>query len=139
MKIFLSYAYTGEDHDIVVERMRRIRGMIASMNMEVYCNAFDPDIEQFSEWGEFLRDAVKKMEDYDTLLIINTSERRSEGMLGEIGAALARGMTLWLAQHRSSVGKTSLTTLVDDTFVWNGEEDLLVKVKQLIEKHDDKA
>lgn len=136
MKIFLSYAYTGEDHDAVVGRMRRIHDTIQSQGVAVYCNAFDPDIEKFSAWGEFMRDAVKKMQGYDTLLIINTSERRSEGMLGEMGAALARGMKILLAQHISSVDKTSLPTIADQAFVWQDEDELLEKITALIRSYD---
>lgn len=132
MNIFLSYAHTGENEVDVRRRMQTVHDALASGGNNVYCNMFDEDTKHFSTPREFIFDALEKLRAYDTVLVINTSERRSEGMLIEIGAALALGKRLIVAQHSSSVGKTYVPELAEHTFVWHHEEDLLdLIVKQV--------
>lgn len=130
MKLFCSYAFTGEDEAAVRARMERVVETLKNLGHDVYYNILDPDYDTFSSWGDFLRNAIANMKGYDTVLVIMTSRRRSEGMLGEVGAAVAMGKEIILAEHTSAVGFTSLPSLTDEVFTWDDEEELLAKLKE---------
>lgn len=128
MKIFLSYAFTGEDKETVERRMRRIVDAFVKKGHTAYCNMFDEETKVFLTPREFVFDAVKKLRDYDTVIVINTSERRSEGVLIEVGAALALDKRIVVAQHKSSVNTTYLPELSETTFIWEDEDELVDKL-----------
>lgn len=125
MKVFCAYAYTGEDTKTVTERMTKIYDLLTGLKLKPYVDLFDDDANDLSEAGDFIRLTVGKLSGYDTLFVISTSERRSEGMLMEIGAALAAGKRIIYAQHETAVGKTYIPELAEYTFVWQTDDDLL--------------
>lgn len=132
MKVFCSYAFTGEDHNVLRARLLALRDIFEELNLEYYVNQFAPKwqemVDRGADGGEFMFMALKEIEPCDVMLVIMTSERRSEGMLMEVGAALMAGKKIVLAQHASSVGKTYLNTIANDTIVWHSDEDLLQQV-----------
>lgn len=134
MKIFVSYAFTGEDFKVLRQRLNKLREVFDSLGVDYYINTFAPEwqgmMDRSATGGEFLHFALKDMKTNDIVFVIQASERRSEGMLMEIGAAVAMGKTIVLAQHVSSIGKTYLNTVVNDTFTWQTEEELLQKTKE---------
>lgn len=135
MKAFVSYAFTGEDETVLTARLRNIKKVFDKLHINSYINMFSPGysdlVERNATGGEYMCSALPDLQTSDVVLVLNTSPRRSEGMLMEIGAALAWGKKIILAQHASSVGETYLPTLAKETFVWQSDEDLLQKVEQL--------
>ncbi len=133
MKIFVSYALTGEDFDVLSKRLSDIRTVFEELGVGYYINTFAPEwqsmMDRKATGGEFLYVALKSMKTCDVVLVINSSDRRSEGMLMEMGAAVATGKKIVLAQHQSSVGKTYLPTVADDTFVWQHKFELIEKIR----------
>lgn len=136
MKVFVSYAFTGEDFDSLRKRLSDIRTLFEEMGLDYYINTFAPEwrgmMDRGATGGEFLDFALESMKISDIVLVLNSSERRSEGTLMEIGAAVAMGKKIILAQHQSSVGKTYTPTVADESFVWQTEEDLLQKIKDTL-------
>ena len=130
-KVFCSYAYTGEDQALVRERMFGIKKVLDRLSIQSYCDLFDIATESFTEPQQFIRSALDELAKSDVLLVINTSERRSEGMLIEVGAAITRGLPIIYAQHESSINKTYLPSLANETFVWREEEQLLESIGEL--------
>lgn len=133
MKIFVSYAFTGEDFKVLRKRLTDLRQLFDSLKLDYYINMFAPEWQDMMDskaaGGEFLDFALDNMRTCDTVLVINASDRRSEGTLMEIGAAVAMDKKIVLAQHQSSAGSTYTPSVADDTFTWNSEEELLEKVK----------
>lgn len=129
MKVFVSYAFTGEDHAVLQERLSGLRDVFNELGLDFYINIFAADwqamMDRNATSAEFLKDALRDMKTSDVALIIQSSERRSEGMLIEIGAAFAMGKKIVLAQHVSCVGKTYLPTIANHTFLWNDNAELL--------------
>lgn len=134
MKVFVSYAYTGEDFDVLRKRLSDIRAVFEELGVDYYINTFAPEwqsmMDRKATGGEFLYVALKSMKTCDVVLVINSSDRRSEGMLLEIGAAAAMGKKIVLAQHQSSLGKTYLPTVAEETILWHNEAELLQKIKE---------
>lgn len=113
MRIFCSFAYTGEDQAAVEERMGCIVAELEAHGHEVYCNIFDDGIVGFTEPKEFLNRALSVLPEYDIVFVIMTSPRRSEGLLIEVGAALALGKRLIVAEHESVAGGSYVPTLAE--------------------------
>lgn len=133
-KIFCSYAYTGEDKEVVESRMASIVEIFKRASVDVYCNLFDGATENYTNPKQFLDRAIEMMADYDTVFVIQTSARRSEGMLIEIGAAMAQKRTILLAQHKSAVGESYLSEIAEKTFVWETNENLYDIATKLVDK-----
>ena len=131
-KIFCSYAFTGEDKLKVEARMRRVVDLLEGCGHEVYCNLFDSATESYGNPRQFLRRAIDQMNECDKILAIQTSPRRSEGMLIEIGVAIARDKSILLAQHQSTVGKSYLPDLARRTQTWHSESELDTAIITLI-------
>lgn len=133
MKIFVSYAVTGEDPAKVKQLLRRVRdaleGLHVSYHINCFADGYEPLVKGDATPDEYLRFAFKQLGDSDAVLILMTSPRRSEGMLMEVGAAAWLKKKVILAQHESSVGQTYLPTIADEAFVWQTEDDLFGKLE----------
>ena len=136
-KIFCSYAFTGEDKLKVEARMRRVVDLLEGCGHEVYCNLFDGATESYGSPRQFLRRAIDQMNECDKILVIQTSPRRSEGMLIEIGVAMARDKSILLAQHQSATGKSYLPDLAKQTQTWQNESELDTAIITLIKSECD--
>lgn len=138
MKVFCSIAQTGENEQAVAARMEQICGIFRELDIPVYCLLYDERAKDVTEPRDFMAIALERLRSYDTLFVINTSSRRSEGMLMEIGAALERGMKIVYAQHVSSINTTYVPSLADQHFIWENEEELMVATRRLFDemRHD---
>ena len=136
-KIFCSYAFTGEDKLKVEARMRRVVDLLEGCGHEVYCNLFDGATESYGSPRQFLRRAIDQMNECDKILAIQTSPRRSEGMLIEIGVAIARNKSILLAQHQSATGKSYLPDLAKQNQTWQNESELDATIVNLIKSERD--
>lgn len=87
--VFCSYAFTGEDEAVVRARMRTVVAALEQVGCAVYCNLFDPAWSSYHTPGEFIRRALSVLPQYDMVLVVQASPRRSEGMLMEVGAGQA--------------------------------------------------
>ncbi len=130
-KIFCSYAFTGEDKAVVVERMRLITDTFRAAGVEAYCNLFDTKVEGLSGAKQFMDVALEELEVCDLVFVVMASERRSEGMLIEIGAAYAAGKPIILACHTSADGTTYLNQLAVKTLHWHTNQDLTRLIETL--------
>ena len=128
-KIFCSYAFTGEDKLKVEARMRRVVDLLEGCGHEVYCNLFDNATDNYNNPRQFLRRAIDQMNECDKILVIQTSPRRSEGMLIEIGVAMARNKSILLAQY--------LPDLANRTQTWHSESELDTAIITLIKSECD--
>ena len=88
--VFCSYAFTSEDEAVVRARMRTVVAALRQVGCAVYCNLFDPAWPSYHTPGEFIRRALSVLPQYDMMLVVQASPRRSEGMLMEVGAALVQ-------------------------------------------------
>lgn len=136
-KIFCSYAFTGEDKLKVEARMCRVVDLLERCGCEVYCNLFDDATDNYNNPRQFLRRAIGQMNECDKILVIQTSPRRSEGMLIEIGVAMARNKSILLAQHQSATGKSYLPDLAKRTRTWQNESELDAAIITLIKSECD--
>ena len=134
MKIFCAYAFTGEDLDVVTDRMKLVVDSLNAQGHETYCNRFDPIVDEIQKKDDieaiFLR-AFDLIEEYDVVAAIITSPNKSVGQIKEIGVALSQSKPVYLFEHTSAKGSTYLPRLATKYYEWSTEEDLLMALKEL--------
>lgn len=114
VKIMVSYKYTGEPIDKLEGLLSAICNTLCNVGMDPYCLYFakvDGLIPQKSP-SEMMRIAFDQINKSDALLVVQSSESRSEGMLMEVGYAIANKIPILVATH-SSVSMTYLPSLAD--------------------------
>lgn len=131
-KLFCSYAFTGEDEARVRARMRRVVNLLENNGCEAYCNLFDPAVKNYTSPRQYLLRAIEQMNGCDSVLVVQTSPRRSEGMLMEVGVAIARGKPILLAQHQSAADASYLPELAEQTQIWHSDASLDSAIIDLI-------
>lgn len=130
-RVFCSYAYTGEDKTTVERRMNAVLDVFHAAGLETYCIMCDERTAGFTNPGQYIRLALREVKNSDVVFALKSSERRSEGQLLEIGAALALDIPVIYAQHESSIGNTYVDTLAEHTFLWQNEGDLPHAIRAL--------
>jgi hypothetical protein len=136
VKIFISYAFTGESEPAVAARLTAVQSTLEKAGHQAYCFHFDPVRTPDMSEAECIAIALDKMVGNDVVLALGVSERRSEGMLLEIGASLVRNMPVVYAQNVSAVGTSYLPSLADYTFVWCDENELLQRLREYFGEND---
>ena len=131
MKIFCAYAFTGEDKPAVEARMRRVCNALKASGHDVYCNMFAPDYEQLKGVRQIFAHAFAALQAADVVIPVVASDRRSEGQLIEIGAALVLGKPVYLLQHVSATEKSYIQDLATKTVVWHTEDELAAEAARI--------
>jgi nucleoside 2-deoxyribosyltransferase len=127
MKLFCAYAFTGENLEIVTQRMQIVVDTLNAAGHEAYCNRFDTVVDALQEQGNvkaIFNDAFNHIEASDALVAIVSSPTRSIGQIMEIGTALSHHKPVYLFEHTSAVGSSYLAQLADRHYTWNNLEDL---------------
>ena len=131
MKIFIGQAVTGEDIKKLKEENKEIIKILNENNYECYCTFLEnKKWENDFSAGEKLKYAFKKIDENDIFLAIVRSEKRSEGMLMEIGYALSKNKKLILAINKN-VQDTYLRELTDNVIEFENIEELNEKLKEI--------
>lgn len=134
MKLFCSYAYTGEELEAVERRMRLVVDALKEAGHEPYCPLFDELMAPFvaaNDLKSVFAHAFKGIKENEAVVVINSSERRSEGQLMEIGAALISGKPVYLLQNKAAVDRSYLSKVVTKTWVWETEDELRQALRKL--------
>jgi nucleoside 2-deoxyribosyltransferase len=134
MKLFCSTAMTGENEVEVTERMKLVVDTLQAAGWEAYCQSLDPHVRKLQQQG------VKAQLDYafevlatcEALAVIVTSDRRSEGVLMEVGAALAAKKPVYLFWHElADANGSHLPKIATKVFEWQSEDELSSALQQL--------
>lgn len=134
MKVFCSYAFTGEDEAVVADRMEKIVEVLRGNGHEVYCNLFDKHTVPLLDKNDvkaILLDAFTHLADCDVVVAIVTSPRRSIGQSMELGVALNDSKPIHLFEHESARHSTYLENISDTHAVWVTEEDLITQLREI--------
>ncbi|MBL8031800.1 MAG: nucleoside 2-deoxyribosyltransferase [Candidatus Doudnabacteria bacterium] len=105
MKIFISFRYTGETYESLVEFFRPVCDVLESAGHQVFCSLWKEEEYKQKQYlpKEILADAFTEMDSCDALLAVVRSNDRSEGMLMELGYALAKQKRVYAAVHSGVV------------------------------------
>lgn len=133
MRLFCAYAFTGEDLDMITNRMRAVVDTLNANGHDAYCNCFDETVDKLQKQGDIkgiLQEAFKNIEKSEALVAVITSPSRSIGQIMEIGIAMSQKKPVYLFEHTSAEGSSYLPLLVDKHFVWETLDDLKLALKR---------
>ena len=132
MKIFLAYKYTGEDPEVLKGIIDQIVSSLGKAGHTTFCS-FDKNVfftEQSSSYKQRLEYVITELDSSDYVLAFVKSQEKSEGMLLEVGYALAKGKKIILA-IKSGVHVTFLSEIADVVIEFEEPDDLYSKLKML--------
>ena len=132
MKIYLAYRFTGEDPKVLREDMDRISIALVDMRHEVYCSF---DREQFFKDSKFtgkmiVEYSLDKMDGCDAVMAYIKSPEKSEGLLIEMGYAIAKGKAIYLLTG-NGVKTTYLHEIAKKHVVFSEPSEITQKTKEL--------
>lgn len=131
MKIFIGQAVTGEDLNQLYKEMDQIYLSLDKAGHLHYCTLKENE-EEFSKKTkmQMLQHAFNEIDKSDAFLAIVRSEKRSEGLLIEIGWVMAKKKKFILAIKRD-VKNTYLRDLADKVIEFDKIEELTKHLEKL--------
>lgn len=131
-KSFISYRHKGEDPDKLLKLLTAVRDGLSESGISAYCTFFDEDAFQEKDFGarDIMDHAFKKINTVDVLFVILTSDEKSEGMLMEIGYALAKKIPIVVAA-KNTVKVSYVPEMSTYSIVWSDIDELARKIGEL--------
>jgi nucleoside 2-deoxyribosyltransferase len=131
MKCFISYRFTGEDPKELEETLKHVCNLLIKVGHSHYCSFWDGVDNGLFEKNDFtnkqvLEYALNEIDKADCVVVFIKSENKSEGMLMEIGYALAKKKKIFLL-IKKGVKTTFVRELADEII----EFDNLTELKKL--------
>jgi nucleoside 2-deoxyribosyltransferase len=129
-KIFLGQAVTGEDRDFLRVESDSVCSVLKEKGHDTYCTVLEEAGFEDNSNKDKIRHAFEKLDSYDSILAIVRSDKRSEGLLMEIGYCIAKGKQIIVAM-KNGVKNTYLHEIADKVIEFEDIDDLLNKLKEL--------
>lgn len=136
MRIFLSYRFTGEKLEDVASLLLPVKSALEQLGHTVYTNFYDEHLQPGTENHksflpkDYMSYAFAKLPSQDVVIVLLNSNNKSEGMLLEVGYALAKGIPVVTAAKKT-VTDTYLPQIGKLSFTWENIDDLVEKIKAL--------
>ncbi len=126
MNIFISYKFTGEDPKELEQTFGIMCAELRKHGSTVYCSIEDEAWyqEQKRTNKEIMDRAFERIDTCDLFLAVVRSDEKSEGMLVEIGYAIAKKKKFLLAL-KNGVQTTSIHQMADGVIEYEMLDDLL--------------
>ena len=102
MKIYIAYRFTGEDYKTLQNTLAGISDALTKAGHEVYCSINDDDFFHQNNYSirQILDHEFVELSKVDQVFALIDSDNRSEGLLIELGYALAKGKPIILAVRK---------------------------------------
>ncbi len=132
MKIFISYKRTGEDPEELKEVIHNIFTNLEKAGHIPFCSFWKDDFFKKNKftYKQILEYALNELENSDCILAFVKSEDKSEGMLLEIGYALAKKKKLILA-IKKDVRTVFIREMADQIIEFEALDQLYSKLSKL--------
>jgi len=132
IKSFISYRHKGENPAKLLKLLTAVREGLSEAGVSAYCTFFDEDAFQEKAFGarDIMDHAFKKINTVDVLFVILTSDEKSEGMLMEIGYALAKKIPIVVAA-KNTVKVSYVPEMATYFIVWSDIAELTRKIGEL--------
>jgi nucleoside 2-deoxyribosyltransferase len=132
MKIFISYKFAGEDPGELEKTLNEISNVLKGAGHEIYSASEDEKlfIEKKFTLKKILNHALEKLNNSDCILVFVRSYEKSEGMLLEIGYALAKKKKMILA-IKKGIRLSFTEEIADKVIEFTDINDLKQKLKEI--------
>lgn len=130
-KYFVAYRFTGENPEVLQERLTAVVDALGKAGIEAYCNLFDQHeySAQSLSASQIMNKALEKIDDSDGLFVLINSNDKSEGQLIEVGYALAKDKHVIVAAQENV--NTYVPQMADASIVYKDLPDLAAKLGDL--------
>ena len=130
MKIFIGQAVTGEDEKKLKTESLKIIEALNNNGHEAYATIIN---EEMQEKGirEIFNHAFEEIDKSDAFLAIIRNEKRSEGMLIEVGYVLSKKKKFFVAINKNVRDKTYIDELADKVIEFENLEELNEKLGEI--------
>lgn len=135
MRAFLAYRHTGEEARQIDGLLAPVKSALAARDIHAYSTYFDVRGGKATAAGPvaqssaFMQEAFRMMAESDLVLVLQASELRSEGMLMEVGYALAKGLPVVVATQQQ-VANTYLPDMAHASLRWADVADLVAQLTE---------
>lgn len=130
MEYFISHKFTGEDRKKLEGIMRQICDTFTKHGHENYCTLWKEDELAKQPMKGLFQHAFNEIDKADTFVAFINSEGKSEGMLIEMGYALAKGKKFILLINKK-VKNTHTREIADKVIEFRNLDELKNKLKDL--------
>ncbi|MDP3880609.1 MAG: nucleoside 2-deoxyribosyltransferase [bacterium] len=130
MKIYIAYRFSGADPKEVEENLSKIFAALKGADHQYFCTFEKQDYYKQQNIGskEAFRHSLEAIDNCDTTLAFIDSEEKSEGMLLELGYALAKNKNIILAIKE---GIHTLDKLEANRIIFKDVDDLTNQLQSL--------
>ena len=132
MKVFISYRFTGEDPKELNDILGKIRGVLIESGHQVFCSFWSEELFRNNSFTnkQILEYTLEELKKSDTVLVLIKSSEKSEGMLIEVGYALASQKKIILV-IKNDVKTTFLHQIANEVIEFESVDGLCIKLKEL--------
>ncbi len=132
MKIFLSHRFTGEDPEILKETISKIEKTLESAEYECFCSFWKADFFEKNNFThqQILEYVLKELDQADIYLAFIKSDEKSEGLLIEMGYALAKKKKIYVV-IKEGVKTTFAEEIADKVIKFKTLKNLYKKLEGL--------
>lgn len=132
LQTFVAYRHTGESETVLKETLDKICEALGSREVDAYCTFFEESAFQSREMNarQIMDYAFSVIDKKDFLLVLQTSESKSEGMLMEVGYCIATSKPVVVATQ-SSVQNTYLPEMARLRLTFDTIDDLVVQLEAI--------
>ena len=131
MKFLLSYRFTGEDPVELKENVSKICSTVEEIGHEIFCSYWKADFFNENNYShkQIMDFTLEKLDNSDACLVFINSNEQSEGMIMEVGYALAKGKKIILV-IREGVKTNFIEEMSDKIIKFDNLEELNFKLKE---------
>lgn len=131
MKIFIGQAVTGEDRERLKEECIKITGILKEKGHESICIIDYPeDVQKLPKKEKFVNYCFNNADKCDVFLAIIRNDKKSEGMLMELGHILDKNKKIILL-IKENITNTYLREIADDVLEYENYDDMFIKLNGL--------
>lgn len=131
--IFISFGLNGETESDLKSMISPIKEKFSDKGISAYCNLFDEELSKRSvnfKPEDWMHEAFKKLNKAELQFVLLSSEAKDEGMILEIGYAIAKNIPVIVAV-KDSIKDTYLPNMADLVIRWKNIDDLLQQIEKI--------
>lgn len=119
MKTLIAFRYSNEDITVLEPMLFSVKKALESKGVESYCTIFSKDRnDSLLKPKDWMQHAFKIIDNCDFLFVVQHSQHKSEGMLMEVGYAIAKNIPIVVAA-KNSIKDSYLSDMASYTIRWN--------------------
>lgn len=132
MKLFLSYRYTGQSSEILQEIIPELCSKLSSFGYTLFCSLDHNQVfvSQNFNYKQILQYCLEELDKSEGVVVFINSAEKSEGMLLEVGYAIAKKKKIILLIQKD-IKTLFLREIADHVFEFSDVKNVCDEIKNL--------